>query len=172
MSLPLNLQKSVDTIIDNFNRGIVNNDLLEDFYDYFECDGYDDLTEIDNTDFSVFLHHKIMIEFNDQNVRSEFKIPINQMISNNDRLKLVLKIMDDQLRDSLYPHPLLHSYKLIGHINDVYLCCINSLDAHIEWYGLFLSKNDFLDAVKNENIWAIQSGHIPNMSQILKMWKY
>jgi hypothetical protein len=172
MTLPLNLQKSVDMIIDNFNRGIVSDDLLEDFYDYFECDGYGDLTDIDNTDFSVFLHHKIMVQFNDQNVRSEFKIPINQTISNNDRLKLVLKIMDDELRESLYPHPLLHSYKLMGQSNDCHLCCINYLDSDIVWYGLFLSRNDFLDAVKKENIWAIQSGHIPNMSQIHKMWKY
>lgn len=172
MTLPLNLQKSIDEIINASKKGVVNYDLLENFYDYFECDGYDYLTEICNTDFSIFLYDEIMEDFNDENAKIKLIIPINQVVSNNDRLELVHQIMDDELSDSIYSHPLLHSYKLKSSNQEVYLCCVNYSNSDIVWYGIFREKNDFLNAVKKDNIWAIRAGHAPNLSEILEIWNY
>ena len=118
------------------------------------------------------MYDEIIEDFNDENVKIELKIPINQVVSNNDRLKLIHQIMDDELRDSIYFHPLLHSYKLKGNNQEVYLCCVNYYNYDIEWYGIFREKNDFLNTVKKNNIWAIQAGHARTLNEILNIWNY
>jgi hypothetical protein len=172
MTIPLNLKSLINVIINNSKMGIKSDDLLEDFYDYFKDDGYDYLSDIDNTEFSIFMYDQIRVEFNDKNARSEFKIPANVIITDDERLRLVHKIMHDELREPFYSHPLLHTYKLSNATEEVYLCCVNYSGSHIEWYGTFLKKSDFLNVVKEENIWAIQAGYIPNKSEIKKIWSY
>jgi hypothetical protein len=176
-SLPADLVPLLDDVIEKFfnNQSLPEN--ITELYDWFEDDGIDYLISVEATLTFVLNLEGVLQSFYDEEVALENEIEVEQ-VTDQMRIAYARKEIQAACDFERASYDMLSVYcpAIKGNADKlVFLGCTaedqgqNGME--IDWWGLYKSQDDFLEAIRNSECFVIDSEYDSiSDERILSLW--